>query len=234
MLCKNCGTDIINEGLYCTTCGQAVDLAPVVQPIAKSKKISAKNILIPLLVFVVIFGIFSPFMSPMDCSTYTPYILINTVPEIKYGEFPFRLEYEINGQAIVIEDTIICKHNGHSGGNWWSNWNASLTSGEQEKFSWTMYNQAIYLKIDDVNNICFLLGSADHYMGLYKFYNVLGNEHDYDSYQVRAFQIVGSDFPVSATGAQLISDDELLNKYGIRIISWEPSPPIENSIAERG
>ena len=34
------------------------------------------------------------------------------MPEIRYGEFPFRLEYEINGERFVIEDTVICEFDG--------------------------------------------------------------------------------------------------------------------------
>ncbi|WP_336297944.1 hypothetical protein [Aneurinibacillus uraniidurans] len=33
-------------------------------------------------------------------------------PEIIYGEFPFRLEYEINGQRKVIENILICEFDG--------------------------------------------------------------------------------------------------------------------------
>ena len=28
-------------------------------------------------------------------------------PAIRYGEFPFRLEYELNGERFIIEDTLI-------------------------------------------------------------------------------------------------------------------------------
>ena len=33
-------------------------------------------------------------------------------PEITRGEFPFRLEYEIDGKRVVIEDTLICEFDG--------------------------------------------------------------------------------------------------------------------------
>ncbi|MFA8307240.1 YdgA family protein, partial [Paenibacillus alvei] len=31
-------------------------------------------------------------------------------PEITYGEFPFKLVYEINGERKVIQDTVICEY----------------------------------------------------------------------------------------------------------------------------
>ena len=33
-------------------------------------------------------------------------------PEIKYGEFDFKLVYEIDGEMQTIEDTVICEFDG--------------------------------------------------------------------------------------------------------------------------
>lgn len=33
-------------------------------------------------------------------------------PEITYGEFPFRIEYELDGQINIIENTVIAEFNG--------------------------------------------------------------------------------------------------------------------------
>ena len=38
-------------------------------------------------------------------------------PEITYGEFPFRLEYEIEGERFVIEDTLIAEFDKSIRGN---------------------------------------------------------------------------------------------------------------------
>ena len=40
-------------------------------------------------------------------------------PEIRHGEFAFRLKYEINGETIVVEDIVIAEHGGTS-------WNAGI------------------------------------------------------------------------------------------------------------
>ncbi|MCQ4936305.1 hypothetical protein [Anaerotignum propionicum] len=34
------------------------------------------------------------------------------VPKITHGEFPFRLEFEIDGKTVVVEDTLICEYDG--------------------------------------------------------------------------------------------------------------------------
>ena len=32
-------------------------------------------------------------------------------PQIETGEFPFVVEYEMNGENFVIEDTVVCEFN---------------------------------------------------------------------------------------------------------------------------
>ena len=36
-----------------------------------------------------------------------------SAPQITEGEFPFVLEYEINGERHIIEDTVVCKFDGY-------------------------------------------------------------------------------------------------------------------------
>ena len=55
-------------------------------------------------------------------------------PEIKYGEFSCRLEYELDGEIKVIEDVIICEFDGFK--NYGSagsrrEWKTSLESGNE-------------------------------------------------------------------------------------------------------
>ena len=33
-------------------------------------------------------------------------------PAVRYGEFPFRVVYEVNGETLTIEDTVICEYAG--------------------------------------------------------------------------------------------------------------------------
>lgn len=53
-------------------------------------------------------------------------------PEITYGEFPFSLEYEINGHRKVIEDTLIGEYDGigmNEGIGKYRKWKWRLASG---------------------------------------------------------------------------------------------------------
>jgi hypothetical protein len=134
-------------------------------------------------------------------------------PEITYGEFPFRVEYEINGELVVVEDTIICKFDGFSSlscdiDTKYREWKASFASGRK-----TLFKQSADLLVDDANHIYFALGSAAYYMGEWNFNSILL------VYQLRGNGKMDVKIP----------PDELFNTYNIRVISYEFSPPIVNS-----
>jgi len=134
------------------------------------------------------------------------------LPEIRYGEFPFKLVYETNGEEKIIEDTIICKYDGiGSGSNGkWRKWKSQLASGNKE---------VILLKIANKQYIYFLVGGPDYYMGDMPTYAtqkfIFPNAYIYDASQFMKHRTINA--------------DELLSEYGIKLISWEPSPPIVNS-----
>lgn len=139
-------------------------------------------------------------------------------PVIKYGEFPFKLEYEINGRIVVVEDTIICKYKG-----------IGVSFGTEGKYlKWESYlasegksstdTTSGCLLVDDVNQIYFSLSGAKYYLGyLSEYYPELIA----DGPNFYAFATNDSD--------RWLRPDEILNKYSIRIISFEPSPPIQNT-----
>lgn len=86
---------------------------------------------------------------------------------IRYGEFPFRLEYEINGRRELIEDTLIIKYKGigiDEGRGKFRKWEDRLASGNK-----------------------------------------------------------------NITRSGLINEDELMEQYGIKLISWDIADSIVNS-----
>ena len=134
------------------------------------------------------------------------------LPEIRYGEFPFRLVYEINGEQIVIEDTIICEFDGigRGGGSKWRRWTSRLASGDEE---------IILLRINSGKFIYYLPGSPEYYMG---------DLPDYATHRDLFPDAFISDTN-RVSSSRWINADELYSEYGIRLISWEPSPAIVNS-----
>ena len=132
------------------------------------------------------------------------------IPQIKYGEFPFRLEYEINGRGVVVEDTLIIKYDGiktsvSTGKS--IKWKAYLASNKKE-------SNILLLKIDEKTGVYYCVGDPKFYMGD----GGIAHFPVYIQYK--------SGNHVSIGGPP---DDELLERYGIKIISWEFSDPIVNT-----
>jgi len=137
-------------------------------------------------------------------------------PEITYGEFPFRIEYELNGELIVIDDTLICEFVGFEliGPKKIRSWKSRFVSGNGE-------GGYLLLQIVENTNIYCCVGNPEYYMGDKDSY--LYDVLPYDVLPYFARKKPGSGYYSS------ISTTELLDKYGIKLIGWEFSEPIENS-----
>jgi len=137
------------------------------------------------------------------------------LPEIRYGEFPFRLEYEINGERVVVEDTIICKFDGieTTVNGKYIKWKLYFKSG------WESYKKTGYwgaIRVDDKNDIYFAIGGPHYYM------NDNTTDINFHAFRIEKYSFGGY-------GTPTVKEDELLNTYGIRLISFEPSDPIVNT-----
>ena len=135
-------------------------------------------------------------------------------PKVTYGEFPFTLVYEINGEEKIIEDTLICKYDGVQ----WVGDFVYATRSWKESFK--SGNKRIeLLQIDETTVIYYPARNvASYYMG------------ETTSGAIRYSENAGIADPRDAYGYDWsISAEELLNNYNIRIISWEIAPPITNS-----
>jgi len=148
-------------------------------------------------------------------------------PENTYGEFPFRLVYVIEGKTKVIEDTLICEFNGFGwdeGNGKHIKWDARLANGNKlTKFLFTDDSQYGIKLFDGFiegqggTSIIFDIGNPQYYLG-YKKYT------DYSPGRVSISSPL-------ATG--VISEDELWNKYNIKIIEKKLSPPLDvNDISD--
>ena len=139
-------------------------------------------------------------------------------PVIKYGEFPFRLEYEVRGQKKVITDTLICQYDGvgmDEGRGKFRKWKERLASGNQK---------VILLKISHTTALSFSVGDADYYMGDQNdgVADIDSHEANIDSHDASLDEEYQGQ-----SGSSLVTSDELLKKYHIRIISWQHAKPIK-------
>ena len=133
-------------------------------------------------------------------------------PNIRYGEFPVTLAYEINGQRKEIKDTLICEYDGigaDEGRGKFRKWKERLASGN---------DIIILLKVNENKLIEFYPGSAEYYMGD-------GDIEKNDSLFPNA---VHEEKEGSVISSGIIFEEELLQEYNIKLISWQPSQPIKN------
>ena len=144
-------------------------------------------------------------------------------PEIKHGEFPFKLTYELDGEIKTIEDTVVCEFDGFEvlgEAGKYRKWKTYLKSGNEKIVLLDLrekneVNEFGYTALE----LFFSYGNGEYYMG--------------DSQRVSKPQI--SDYveysyitAEKTVGGSAYKADEAHEKYKIRLISWECAPPIEN------
>lgn len=153
-------------------------------------------------------------------------------PEITYGEFPLRLEYEINGQRKIIKDTLICEYDGMAYGDngWHRLWKGHLASGKNDEVFNSENIVLLEIKkpvahecsdnmvVEQV--IVYPIGSPEYFMGEHEKW-----EEDFPDCVMYEVWKDGSRF-----GAGRLPADELLNKYHIKLIKWDHAAPIKNKL----
>jgi hypothetical protein len=139
-------------------------------------------------------------------------------PKVQYAEFPFTLTYEIDGQKKIINDTLIIEFDGYSPVNE-SSWQRSYIWKERYKSGESLI---ILLAINEFEYVYYNTGPPHYYMGeetsyphtvskraVWEKYNKINNKYE----------------------SEVLFPDELLQKYQIKIISFEIAPPIENDFS---
>ncbi|WP_312029500.1 hypothetical protein [Paenibacillus sedimenti] len=153
-------------------------------------------------------------------------------PEITYGEFPFRLEYVINGERKVIQDTLICEFDGFGAdeaNGKYRKWNDRLASGNS-------FRQPL-LEVNGKAEISYYPGIARYFMG------DLGHNEEFqqtiaDSIVIeRGGRIIKKDGRVFENDGRTVSTQfsnasEFLDKYHIKLISWDSTQPIKNTFSK--
>lgn len=157
-------------------------------------------LLAPICLLIITVFLFNVALSPPD------------FPEIKYGEFPFKITYEYNGETTEIEDICVCEFNGvnTTAGGKYRSWKQYFKSGNEDVL--TIYK-------DDTFELGFSIGSAEYFMNDTKF-------HTDEPPKPTAYLIRYTD---KGKNTVFLSADELYSELGIKITSWEFSEPIENT-----
>lgn len=147
-------------------------------------------------------------------------------PEIDHGEFPFRLEYEINGEEKIVEDTLIVNSLGYrnTGAGKVRNWVCTFLSGATDI---VLLNVEVPVKTwreEKVTNqiVYYPYGGGAYYME---------GPHEYSAEDENYFQraLVYSEYEDGAKDYDICYADELYEDFKIKIISWEIAEPISNT-----
>ena len=156
---------------------------------------------------------------------------IPPTPEVVYGEFPFRLEYEIGEESFVIEDTLIAEYV-RSGAAVlidpaYRIWNTTYLDGTwiyEER--WRMGSTR--LKETDEIIIRFHSGHASYFMNDY-IYGWIGDRSGRGNFRfwtpVISFEFYDENIEDFAL---FVADSaEALYEHGILLIDWWYTPPIK-------
>lgn len=165
-------------------------------------------------------------------------------PEITQGEFAFRLEYEIHGERIIIEDAIIAEHDGTSWDAGTGNhnvWSSHLMSGNYFIELYRTDTKIVFVNILGHLRAGYLLGkenvnaSQDIVGGVLppviRFHLDEEAVNSWQAEQITTFfsneKVPNIDFAIGARWH--ISSESLFSEYGIKLISFEHEPPKRNS-----
>lgn len=144
-------------------------------------------------------------------------------PEIKRAEFPFRLEYEIEGETKIAEDILICEFNGFSSNEAagkYRTWKSYFKSGNTRITLLQNDDIEIYYKPNINPQI-----SGAYYMGDTEIYDSI-NETFPNALCTDDYEKIENN---EREAPCLISAHDLWEKYKIKLISWNIAPPIQNS-----
>jgi len=174
-------------------------------------------VLIGLLIVVIV-------MNPLTRLYFVALLAPNpSKPEIAYGEFDFRLTYELEGEIKVIEDTIICEFDGFKFGadDKERKWKSHLKSGNAEITLLDLREKEVVDNRGRILELYFYWGDAQYYMDDNSYPYVKGAQD---------FKKVDYIYQMDdgAIRYESYSAEKAWEKFKIKLISWECDPPIEN------
>jgi len=173
----------------------------------------AKKIILTFILIVIVFTLFLT----------VPWTLIHagawfmprpSMPEITRGEFPFRIEYKINGEKFIIEDVFIAEFDGFA-------WDA----GQGRHRLWKGWVEGtgefrVLIPVDEMRRLEIVVGRPETYM----------NDRSIITHGAPfpQFIMITYDYNQNISGRNL-SVENLYEQHGVKIINYEFSEPIVNS-----
>jgi len=148
-------------------------------------------------------------------------------PVIRYGEFPFHIEYKLNGEIFSIKDTVIAEFRGHTRstkGLPIRSWRGTMQSGESPR-------RDIFHDTD----VPSVLTEGQHNMGIWIWISTGWPDH-FMGDSNRTFRdhpriVLSEQFSWmrgSVITSTEITAEQLQEYFDITIVTWEFSEPIQN------
>ena len=131
-------------------------------------------------------------------------------PNIKFGEFPFVITYEVDDSKKTIRDTLKCTYDGKESdaGSTRNKWIQAFDS----------QNEDVVLKaLSKDSYVYFPIGSCKAYMD---------DLPDYVETDLKTIRLAISIKSADSVNYSSIEEDVAEKKYGIRITEWEFTSPI--------
>ncbi len=150
-------------------------------------------------------------------------------PTIKYGEFPFHLIYEFNGEIYDIEDVVVCEFDGFdiSGGfGERRTWDEYLKSGKDRISIFVDKNVPSVLNPERINTraeVYIDFGTGEYYMGDPN--GKSGTHGKPNIFYVERYDISDK---ITMNDATNLTEKQVEEFFGIKIIKWDFSEPMKN------
>ena len=173
-----------------------------------------KNVLKALLIIIIVLCV----LTMASCGI--------KVPAITEGEFPIYLEYEINGERYIIDDIVVCSYNGidTTGFIPIRSYSVSLKNESNKTLMVFEDNTESKLtkgRINEEASIRLHIGNGGYYLG-----DPDDKDHTpYISYDER----YKTEPKVTHNDVTKLTNEQLEEIFGIKIIRFEFSSPIENA-----
>ena len=151
-------------------------------------------------------------------------------PKITEGMFPFYVEFTINGETYIYEDTVVCNFSGYDYSAWFQKprtWFEKFESDDghpTNKLILEETNSKSVLVNSRTNNESRLMlscGRGDYYMGESDFYKLSKPCFYYhEKYQIDEKSVMWE--------STALTEEQLEDYFGLKIIRFEFSEPIQN------
>ena len=148
------------------------------------------------------------------------------VPAITEGEFPIYLEYEINGVRYIIDEIVVCSYNGiDTTGFIPSRWYSVSLKNESNKtlmvFEDNTESKLTKGRINEEASIRLHIGDGGYYLGD-------PDDKDFTPY-ISYDEQYKTEPKVTHNDRTKLTNEQLEEIFGIKIIRFEFSSPIENA-----